>query len=54
MKKDSNSFKAYLLKLVDDSLPEDEKKKKAKKKNRDADLPTGILKYIQISNAGDA
>jgi hypothetical protein len=56
MKKDSHSFKDYLLKLVDDALPEDEKKKNKKKgkKERDADLPTGILKYVQLSNAGDA
>lgn len=50
-----NSFKDYLLKLVDDSLPEEEKQKKKKKKaeDRDEDLPTGILKYLQISNTGD-
>ena len=56
MKKDSHSFKDYLLKLVDDALPDDEKKKKKKKdtKDRDADIPTGILKYLQLSNAGDA
>lgn len=50
-----NTFKDYLLKLVDDSLPEDKKKKNKKKskEERDADLPTGILKYLQISNAGD-
>lgn len=53
MNKDSHSFKDYLLKLVDDALPEDKKKKKKTKKERDADLPTGILKYLRISNAGD-
>lgn len=52
--KDSNSFKDYLLKLVDDALPEEEKKKKKGKKDRTEDLPTGILKYIRLSNAGDA
>lgn len=55
MAKDSSSFKDYLLKLVDDALPEKEKKKKKKKgkKERDLELPLGLLKYIQISNAGD-
>ena len=52
MKKNSHSFKDYLLKLVDDAMPEEKKKKG--KKDRDADLPTGLLKYIQLSNAGDA
>lgn len=46
----NNTFKDYLLKLVDDALPEEEKKKKKGKKD-DKDLPTGILKYLQLANA---
>lgn len=53
MPKYSDSFKEYLLKLVDEALPEDEKKKNKVKKDRDAELPTGILKYLQIANAGE-
>lgn len=53
------SFKKYLLDLVDNAHGVDEdkdgkKKKKKKAKNRDKDLPLGILKYLRISNAGDA
>lgn len=48
-----HSFKAYLLKLLDDSLPDEEKQRKGKK-NRDAELPLALTKYIRLSNAGDA
>lgn len=46
------TFKDYLYKLVDDALPDKEKKKKKTRKD-DKDLPTGILKYLQLANAGD-
>jgi hypothetical protein len=53
------SFKKYLLSLVDEDEDEadiDSKKKKKKRKSadRDKDLPFGILKYIQISNAANS
>lgn len=49
-----NSFKAYLLKLVDDSLSTEEKeKRKGKSRNEKQDLATGILKYLRIANAAE-
>lgn len=48
------SFKNYLSSLVDEALPEDEKKeeKTGKKKAKKA-LPTGILQYLQLANAAE-
>lgn len=56
--KQNNTFKDYLLKLVDDALP-DNKKKKKKGKDKDDNsvdvdlIPLGILKYLQLANAGN-
>lgn len=41
------SFKDYLNALVDSTLSDEDKKKKKSKKDRTADLPTGILKYLR-------
>ena len=51
--KDTASFKAYLFKLVDDSLPEEEKKKRKGKKTRDEkkDLAAGLMKYLRMATA---
>ena len=50
--KDKASFKAYLFKLVDDALSEEEKKKrKGKKRDEKLDLASGLLKYLRIANA---
>lgn len=49
--KDTASFKAYLLKLVDDDLTDKEKKERKGKKTRDEkkDLALGLLKYLRIA-----
>lgn len=54
MHKDKASFKAYLLKLVDDSLSEEEKKKReGKQRDEKQDLAVGLLKYLRLANAAE-
>lgn len=60
MSKHTQSFKVYLLGLVDAAYPnadEDGKKKKtSKKKEEDSEeikIPLGIVKYLQLANAGE-
>ena len=45
------TFKDYLNALIDSTLSEEDKKKKKGKKNRDAELPTGVLKYLRNTKA---
>ena len=47
------TFKEYLFALVDSTLSDEEKAKRKKKKNRNDELPTAILKYLRHANAGE-
>lgn len=49
-----DTFKNFLYKLVDDALPEEEKKKrKGKKRDDQKDVPTGITKYLRNAVAAE-
>lgn len=50
------TFKEYILSLVNEYDENGKKKKKTKKSDKEIkgfDLPTGILKYLQIAAQGE-